>query len=209
MKFSRLFLCRVYSQSYQEDNDQLVYVMESRNQNSNLWNKNIHHRDNGALSIGSFFRFLCPLPIVTYMRGDIPMLRSHMPCVLLKFPSRIGTVAIEEEIETNESHSLVYNSAQLVVNYSAPIKTLCTGKLCDRQRVNDWLNIKGCGCYGMSPNSSSLVFQHSINIETALGGELMMEEFSSLKFSQLYLKSDIPGTCKLYMLQVTEAAVNL
>jgi hypothetical protein len=30
-----------------------------------------------------------------------------------------------------------------------------------------------------------------------------------LKFSQLYMNGDIPGSCKLYMLQVTEAAMNL
>ena len=70
------------------------------------------------------------------------MLRSHMPCVLLKFRSRIGTVAIKEEIETNGSHSLVYNSAQLVVNNSAPIKTSCTGKLCDCQTVNEMAEYK-------------------------------------------------------------------
>lgn len=209
MKFSRLILCRVHSQRYPEDNHQLVYVMEARNQNSNMWSKNVNHRDNGAISIGSFIRFPCPLSISAFMRGDIPMMKSHMPCILLKTPSRIRTIAINEEIEANSSQALVYNGTQLAVNYSAPVKTSCSGNFCDRQRVMDWLGSKGCGCYGMSPNSTSLVIQHALSATTVLDGTLKMDDFSSLKFSQLYMNGDIPGSCKLYMLQVTEAAMNL
>jgi len=36
-----------------------------------------------------------------------------------------------------------------------------------------------------------------------------MNEFSSLKFSKLYMNSDLPGSCKLYMLQLTEASMNM
>jgi hypothetical protein len=71
------------------------------------------------------------------------------------------------------------------------------------------MNIKDCGCYSMNPNSTSLVIQHAISITTVLSEELTMEDFSSLKFMQLYLNSEIPGTCKLYILQMIEAAMNL
>ena len=127
-----------------------MYIMEGHNQNLNLRSKNINQRDNGALSIGSFIRFFSPLPIVTYMRGDIPMLSTDMNCILLKVPNSIGTVKMKEDIETNESYAFVYNNVHLNVEYSAPIKTTCSGKLCDRRRVNYRLNIKGRGCYGMS-----------------------------------------------------------
>ena len=56
------------------------------------------------------------------MRGDIPMMKSHMPCILFKTPSRIRTIAINEEIEANYSQALVYNGTQLAVNYSAQLK---------------------------------------------------------------------------------------
>ena len=61
----------------------------------------------------------------------------------------------------------------------------------------------------MSQNGSSLVMQHSITMTTALSGELNMDEFPSLKFTQLYMNGDIPGCIKLYMLQMTQAAVNM
>ena len=61
----------------------------------------------------------------------------------------------------------------------------------------------------MSPNSSNLVITHSIVMETGLNGSLHMDEFSSLKFTQLYMNGDIPGCIKLYMLQMTQAAINM
>ncbi len=209
MRLSRIILCRVYSQLYLEDNNKLVYIMEARNQNPNLWNKNVNHRDSGAISIGSIIRFPSPLPITTYMRNDIPMMTSHVPSVLLKYPQKISSISINEEIEANCSQAFVYNSTQLSVDYFAAVKTSCSGLLCDRQRISDWLGSKGCGCYGMSPNSTSLAIQHAITVRTSFHGTLKMDDFSSLKFSKLYTSGDIPGTCKLYMLQVTEASMNM
>lgn len=206
MKFTRLILARVCSSL--DDNSRLVYIMEARNQNANLWSKNINHRDSGAISVGSFIRFPSPMPITQYMRCDIPMIFSPLPAVLLKTPQMI-TTGINQEIESNTSLGFVFNNVNLSVNYSSIIKTSCSGNLCDRQRVNDWLGVKGCGCYGMSPNSSSLVIQHALSMTTSQNGQMNMLDFSSLKFSKLYLNGDIPGSCKLYMLQLTECSMKL
>ena len=126
------------------------------------------------------------------MQGEIPLIKSPMPVILLRTPSLIPTVSINEEIEANQSFSFVYNRTQLRVDFPAPVKTPCSGRLCDRQRLNDWMNIKVCGCYGMNPNSTSLVIQHAISVITVLSDELRMEEFSSLKFMQIYLNGEIP-----------------
>ena len=65
-------------------------------------------------------------------------------------------MSMNEEIEANTSLGFVYIRTQLSVDFSAPIKASCSVNNCDRQRVNDWLGTKGCGFYGMSPNSTSL-----------------------------------------------------
>ena len=182
-------------------------MMEARNENVNLWNKNTQHRDNGTISIGCFIRVISPLPIKSWMRGDIPILKSQFPCFALRFPDRMDTIAINHEIAANESYAFVWNCAQVSVDYTAPIKTTCSGELCDRQRVNDWLNVRGCGCYGMLPNSSSLVMQHAIRIDSS--ENLNFDDFSSNKFTELYMKGKLPGTCKLYMLQMTEAGIGM
>ena len=206
MKFTRLILARVSSNS--DDNSRLVYIMEARNQNTNLWSKNINQRDSGAVSVGSFIRFPSPMPITQYMRCDIPMIFSPLPAILLKTPT-MNTTRINQEIESNTSLGFVFNNVTLSINFSSVIKTSCSGNLCNRQRVNDWLGVKGCGCYGMSPNSSSLVIQHALSMITLQNGTMNMDDFSSLKFSKLYLNGEIPGSCKLYMLQLTDCSMTL
>ena len=148
------------------------------------------------------------MPIETYMRNDIPIIQSPFPAILLKFPSHICPLCINEEIEAHTSLGFVYTGTHVSVNFAFLVKTTCSGNLCDRQCVNDWLGKKGCGCYGMSPNSTSLVMQHAVDVQT-LNGMRSMSDFSSLKFLQLYLSGDIPGSCKLYMLQLTDAAINI
>ena len=209
MKFTRLILARVVSSLHPDENIQLVYIMEARNQNQNLWSKNVNHRDSGAISIGSIIRVPCPLPIDIYMRCDIPMIRSQFPAILLRSPARLGSVAINESIESNTSLAFVYNGTQVTINLSVPLKTTCAGNLCDRQRIIDWCNSKGCGCYGMNTNSSSLAIQHALEVETINNGTLKMDDFSSKKFSKLYLNGDIPGSVKLYMLQLTQASMDM
>jgi hypothetical protein len=49
------------------------------------------------------------LPIKYFMQGETPLIRSPMPAILLRTPSLIGTVSINEEIEANQLFAFVYN----------------------------------------------------------------------------------------------------
>eukprot|EP00957_Ditylum_brightwellii_P138811 10580935-Ditylum_brightwellii.AAC.1 len=61
--------------------------MEACNMNQPLWQKNLNHRDNGAVSVGSIIRMMCPMLIESYMCNDIPIVQSPYPLILLKFPT--------------------------------------------------------------------------------------------------------------------------
>ena len=61
--FSRLMLCRVHSKENYSNGCKLIYLMESKNSNQCLFNKNVELRDNGVISIGTYFRIVTPLPI--------------------------------------------------------------------------------------------------------------------------------------------------
>ena len=89
--------------------------------------------------------------------------------------------------------AFVYNGAHVNVNFTTPMN------LCDRQRISDWNNSKGCECYGMAPNSSGLAIQHAITVNVD-GETFKMDEFSSKKFSSLYFNDDIPGSVRLFHL---------
>ena len=202
--FSHMILCKVHSAKYPEQSNKLVYLMEARNLNQNLWNRNVNHRDNGAVSIGSLIRIPCPMPVDTWMRGGIPLLVTHFPVFVLKYPATIPSIRMHNEIGGETLLAFVANNADLQIYFTSVIKTSCTGSLCDKQRVTDWLGSRGCGCYGMASNSTSLCIQHSIAV-TTFHGDLSMKEFSSTKFSKLYMDGDIPGSCRLYHLQLTDA----
>ena len=57
----------------------------------------------------------------------------------------------------------------------------------------------------MSTNSTSLVIQHEISVQTATHGSFQMNDLSLLKSSKLYMITYILGLCQLYMLQLTKA----
>ena len=76
--------------------------------------------------------------------------------------------------------------------------------MCDCQIINDWNVTKGCGCYGMSGNNNSLVVQHAITICHA-SKEIMMKDFSSIKFNTLFMDGDFPFKCNEHMFQMSTA----
>ena len=104
------------------------------------------------------------MPINAYMRCDIPLVISHQPAILMKTPRTLENVRMSNEIEANTSLAFLYNNSQVAVNFTTAFKTTCSGNFCNRQRISDWNGIKGCGCYGMSPNSTSLTIQYAITI---------------------------------------------
>eukprot|EP00957_Ditylum_brightwellii_P104324 7946519-Ditylum_brightwellii.AAC.1 len=103
------------------------------------------------------------------MRGDIPLVETHFPLILLS--------------PTPRTASILTNTSLLG---SKPVAF----------RVNDWNSTRGCGCYDMHTNSSNIAIQHQVDIVTSDGVKLM-PNFPSMKFSLLYLSHMLPGTIKV------------
>ena len=75
-------------------------------------------RDFGGISIGSVIRIFAPLPIEGYMSGDIPLLKTDYPAVLLQFPARLPTYEKNFRRTTNNnSSSFIFNLATVRSNY--------------------------------------------------------------------------------------------
>ena len=148
------------------------------------------------------------MPIQQYMRSDIPLLIYPLPAILLKTPL-MKTHPLNHEIESKTSLGFIYRGAIVNICSTSFFKTSCSGLLYDCQRMSDLNGSNGCGCYGMSTNNSTLVVQHALEVRTVTVVDVFMNDFSSLKFSKLHLKSDIPGSCKRYCLQLTQASMDL
>lgn len=206
--FTRLFMCRVVSSpGMPDESDRLVYVLEATNSNKNLWKMNTNHRDNGAIAVGSVIRLTCLHAVENYMRGDIPLVKTDMPAILLNTPRTLPRTRIDYGIESNMSAGFVYNQIKLWVLFTSFMKTQCAGLFCDRQRILDWNNIMGCGCYGMLSNASSLAIQHVLSC--VIGCEnMLIRNFSSLRFSSFYMTEPFPGSVRLSDLQLSAQYVN-
>ena len=179
--------------------------MEARNCNNMLFERNLEYRDNGTISIGTYFRILSPLPIENNMRGDIPLVKTQLPIIVLKSPSKVASVPVDLQLQEQTSMAFVYNKVSLKLIRSTPLQTTCSGFLCDKQRVNDWTGSRGCGCYHMTQYRSNIAFQHHIHFETPDGERIIHSDFSSTKFSLLYLSNHLPGALRISALRSSES----
>ena len=178
------------------DGSQDFYMMIARSLNTDLFNRNIEYRDNGVLTIGSYVRILAPMPITSLMNNETPMVESNFPVVALCPPEVLDPIPLNMEIQADSSLAFVVNNANLVVRSSAPTQTNCSGLFCDKQRLRDIRG--GCGCFHMITNRSNLAFLHNIRLVDANGSDITVNNFSSTKFSLLYLSQRLSPSAVSY-----------
>ena len=208
VNYSRLFLFRVVSA---DEGNVLVYLMESKNSNNNLWKRNPAYRDNGVITIGTIVTLLSPAPIRSMMANDIPMLESRFPVIVMKDPEEFDIIRVNEGIPENESKAFVLSNCEISVISSIPEETRCSGLFCDKQRVHEIMErSQGCGCYSMLSRRSNMVMDHSLQIEHRNSGwNCFVEKFSSNKFSELYLSGSFPSNLRADALQMTDEYWNM
>ena len=138
INYSRLFLCRVVSE---EEGDMLVYLMESKNSNKNLWKRFPGYRDDGTISIGSIFRILSPEPIKNMMANQICMIETRMPAIVMRHTREMIDFPVRESIPGNESKAFVLNDCQLRVCSSMPEDTRCSGLffVTNKESMKSWI----------------------------------------------------------------------
>ena len=107
--FSRIFQCRIYSAMNSSEHQKIIYLMESKNTNNNMFERNLDFRDNGTITIGTFLRVISPEAIEEYMNGDIPLIRTPCSLIVLKRPTSMPTVSVNYEIQTNQLLSFCLN----------------------------------------------------------------------------------------------------
>ena len=208
INYSRLFLCRVVSEL---EGNKLVYLMESKNTNNNLWKRNPQFRDDGTISIGDTIRILSPLPIKNMMSNQIPMIETRFPAVVMENLMNVSENEVNAGITRNESKAFVLNSCYIDILSSTPEETQCSGLFCDKQRIHEIMERnQGCGCYSMLSRRSNLIIDHSLYIEhTKSDWNTYVEKFSSNRFSNWYLTGAFPSSIRADTLQMTEEYWNM
>ena len=205
VRFTRFILCRVLSE--RSDLSHLIYIRIHHDQNARLFHRNLVLRDNGVITIGSFLRILSPHQVDEHMQG-IPLINTDSPAVALRLPNHYATVPTNTEIQGSQSLVAVWNNATLSINRTTPIQTTCSGNFCDKQRPHDWTHVNcGCGCWGVTGmGGSNIAFMHTVLARNGIHENLLMRNFSSTKFNQLFLRSPIATNTHIAALEHTEAS---
>ena len=186
--YTRLFLCLDLN-----SDGQTVYIGEGRGIGVNLWSNVVNVRDNGSIGIGSTIVLYSPKPISKLLGNEIPIIETNSSC-RVKRRHPMDNIPIERNLEGNLTKGFVLNNCKIEIVCAEVIATNCSGYFCDRQRSSELMRSgKKCGCYQMRGIGSNLSIVHSVNFQDPLDNVIYnVEEFSSMKFSLLYLSEYFP-----------------
>jgi len=193
--YSRLILCKVMNV---EEPNHLVYIMVTKEYNRDIFDGIMHYRDNGVISIGSIVRMMYPGSIEIILKDDIPVIVTKSVLKPILYPKKIRTVRIKYNVESNVPLAFVLNNATLDVLNSWLAETSCNGYFCDKQCLKELvLSGRGCSCYAWPDNKTNMIAMHRIVIKSSdLMEDMKIDEFSSLKFSNLYQTKPFPASLK-------------
>ena len=203
--FIRLFLFRDVSSK----DGQVVYIVENKNLNDKLWNRFAILRDNGVVTIGSYITILNPLPITNFFYNEVPSIETRGGCIVNRKPHVVNEIHIDSAITNDTTCSFVLNKMDITVDSTDVQNTKCGGLFCDRQRTIE-INRgnKACGCYAMSSHVANIVLVHTISVkyQDTHATIFTMDDFSSLKFSDIYLKNPFSSSVKFNQLDMITPA---
>ena len=201
-QYYRLFLFRDIS----TNDGQVVYIVEGKNRNDRLWERDPSLCDNGCVTIGTYISIINPQPITSWFCNEIPIIECRGSCFVMKCVGGSFEVNMDTSITTNVTRCFVKNNVDVDVLSTDVHSTKCSGLFCDRQRsLEISRGNRSCGCYSMNNRVSSIAILH--RVEISVGGVQLfsMDDFSSLNFINLYLKSRFSWNVRANLLDFTPA----
>ena len=141
--------------------------------------------------------------------GNIPVLKPGSPAIVMNPPNTYIPVPVLSGIQADDTRAFVYNAATLTVMNTTPFSTVCGGNFCDKQRCEE-ISQHGtkCGCFNMSSMRGNIVFSHNIKVKKD-GTIITHNNFSSLKFTKLYVRGDLSNAIKCEEFQGTDAEIEI
>jgi len=205
-QYYRLFLFRDITSKTGE----VVYVVEGKNRNDRIWGRSPALRDNGGVTIGTYVCIMNPLPVTSWFCNEIPIIESRGSAFVMKQSGGAMDVHMDSSIGTNVTRCFVQNGAKVDVLSTDVHTTKCSGLFCDRQRSMEISRgSRSCGCYSMNIRVSSIALLHRVEVSASGVHLFSMDDFSSLNFCNLYLKTPFSWNIRANLLDFTHAYYKL
>ena len=199
--YSRIFLCMDPNSLH----GQTVYLVQGRGIGEHLWSKNTNLRDDGVLSIGTTLALYNPKAITKLLANEIPIIETNSSLLMMERKALVN-VAIDNSVPEHNTRGFIMNHCSIQIKSIEVFETNCIGHFCDKQRCEELARSdKPCGCYQMRGTGSNLAIVHSLKVKFPVFDEVLgIENFSSMKFSYLYLNEYFPQSTKRISFDGTE-----
>ena len=119
--YNRIFLFRGVESSI----GQVVYMVEGKSSNEEIWGLNNQVRDNGVLTIGYYITICNPFPILNRLENKIPIIESRYSAVITEPPRMVHSVCDEFGLIKNNTRVFVLNNAHITINSCFPEVKKC------------------------------------------------------------------------------------
>ena len=101
------------------------------------------------------------------MSGDVPLVETRSPITVMNHPARgFENVPINFSIAGNNHLAFVLNNVHLSLARTTAEETTCGGLHCDKQRLDEWVGLRGCGCHRFNTRRSNIAITHVISFVT-------------------------------------------
>ena len=128
------------------------------------------------------------------------MVETQFPIVVMNHPRRrFDPVPIRFEIRVNKYLAFFWRG----VDSTSPEEISCSDIIFDKQRLDDCISQKGCGCYHMNHQRYNLELVNTIRIDNGQYLTMMLNS-SSIKFLKLYTNKYITFSVRIRDICITE-----
>ena len=107
-------------------------MVQARNTNDKLWNKNPQFRDNEVITVVTVFRIMNPLSVKKLMSDELSMIETRFPVIVMKIPLCFHEVTINCSIQGNTCRPFALNNCRIQILSSTPEDTECAGLFYDK-----------------------------------------------------------------------------
>ena len=188
----------------------VVYMIDGKHMNEKMWTRYPLLRDNGTVTIGTYVGLMNPRPINQWFCNVIPIIESRGSCFVMKPPGCVASINIDVSVTKNTTRAFVLNNVDVEVTSMDVITTKCSGLFCDRQRAVDiGRGNRACGCFVMPDRVGNIILAHHVIVKKEHMVKVEMDDFSSLKFSSVYMKKPFSSTMRFNLLDYTPAYFTL
>ena len=145
------------------------------------------------LKLGDIILLVEPKPVEYILPGTIYKVEVSRHWILLQRPNLPREIPPKHPHQEKQEFFYVRNvsiKAMMVV----PVRAVCNGSLCDRQRTKAEMANQGCGCISVNSRTPGFVLQANVKVNLGNLGTQTIKDFRSWRFTNHIFRRTPPSS---------------